>query len=513
MTHLNNIASEKPLVSVIINCFNGEKYLREALDSVITQTYKNWEIIFWDNQSTDKSAEIFKSYKDSRLKYYCASSHANILYEARNYALQKANGDFIAFLDVDDWWLPNKLEKQIPLFDDPDVGLVYGNLWRLFEKKNKKKFMSKGDLIDENFLKRIHKANIETVKVRSPLFCETIDGICQKCYGRDLARGILVNMGEAVGIQAAQSIGEPGTQLTMRTFHIGGAVTQTTVQSNIISNYDAKIKIQNNFTVINSEGQLIVMSRNCKVIFLDVKTKKEKSSNHIPYGAKLLIKDGKKVKPEDLVASWDPYTIPIISEKNGIVEYEDVIDGFSSREIVDPLTGITHRSIIDWKLNPKSKDLKPQIKLVDQKGNVVKTTKNKEVKYFLPIDAVLNVSKGIKISAGTVIARIPKETSLSKDITGGLPRVADLFEARKPKDHGILNAIDGVVKWGKDYKAKRAIVVEPVDKKQEEKNKLKNYENILIDIKISKNKHLNSHSGRISTHSRMITFMDLQSKY
>ena len=154
MTHLNNIASEKPLVSVIINCFNGEKYLREALDSVITQTYKNWEIIFWDNQSTDKSAEIFKSYKDNRLKYYYASSHADILYEARNYALKKANGDFIAFLDVDDWWLPNKLEKQIPLFNDPDVGLVYGNLWRLFEKKNKKeiyrkKILPTGMILDE----------------------------------------------------------------------------------------------------------------------------------------------------------------------------------------------------------------------------------------------------------------------------------------------------------------------------------------------------------------------------
>ena len=143
MTLLNNIESEKPLVSVIINCFNGEKYLRETLDSVVTQTYKNWEIIFWDNQSTDKSAEIYKSYKDSRLKYYYASSHADILYEARNYALKKTNGDFIAFLDVDDWWLPNKLEKQIPLFDDPDVGLVYGNLWRLFEKKNKKKIYRK----------------------------------------------------------------------------------------------------------------------------------------------------------------------------------------------------------------------------------------------------------------------------------------------------------------------------------------------------------------------------------
>ena len=139
MALLNNIESEKPLVSVIINCFNGEKYLREALDSVVTQTYKNWEIIFWDNQSTDKSAEIFKSYKDSRLKYYCASSHADILYEARNYALKKTNGDFIAFLDVDDWWLPNKLEKQIPLFSDPEVGVVYGNFYNFYEKQNKTK--------------------------------------------------------------------------------------------------------------------------------------------------------------------------------------------------------------------------------------------------------------------------------------------------------------------------------------------------------------------------------------
>ena len=332
------------------------------------------------------------------------------------------------------------------------------------DKKTKKKILSKGDLLDEKSLKLIHDANIETVKVRTPLFCETIDGICQKCYGRDLARGIIVNMGEAVGIQAAQSIGEPGTQLTMRTFHIGGAATQATVQSSVISNYNAKIKIQNNSTVKNSEDQLIVMSRNCKVLFIDVNTGKEKSSNHIPYGAKLFIEDGKKVKPEDVVASWDPYTIPIISESDGIIEYEDVIDGFSSRETIDASTGISHRSIIDWKLNPKSKDLKPQIKLVDEKGNTIKNKKSKEAKYYLPIEAVLSVSKGTKISAGTVIARIPRETSKSRDITGGLPRVADLFEARKPKDHGILCGNDGIVKWGKDYKAKRAIVVVSPDK-------------------------------------------------
>ena len=337
------------------------------------------------------------------------------------------------------------------------------------EKTSKKKILSKGDVLDEKSIKQIYDANIETVKVRSPLFCETIDGVSQKCYGRDLARGIIVNMGEAVGIQAAQSIGEPGTQLTMRTFHIGGAATQATVQSSIVSNHNAKIKIQNNSTVKNSEGQLIVMSRNCKVLFLDSSTNKEKSYNHIPYGAKLFVDDGKKVKPEDVIASWDPYTIPIISEKNGIVEYEDVLDGFTSRETVDASTGISHRAIIDWKLNPKSKDLKPQIKLVDEKGKIIKTAKNKEAKYFLPIEAVLSVAKGTKITAGTVIARIPRETSKSKDITGGLPRVADLFEARKPKDHGILCATDGVVKWGKDYKAKRAIIVEPTDKKEPEK--------------------------------------------
>ena len=337
------------------------------------------------------------------------------------------------------------------------------------EKTSKKKILSKGDVLDEKSIKQIYDANIETVKVRSPLFCETIDGVCQKCYGRDLARGIIVNMGEAVGIQAAQSIGEPGTQLTMRTFHRGGAATQATVQSSIVSNHNAKIKIQNNSTVKNSEGQLIVMSRNCKVLFLDSSTNKEKSYNHIPYGAKLFVDDGKKVKPEDVIASWDPYTIPIISEKNGIVEYEDVLDGFTSRETVDASTGISHRAIIDWKLNPKSKDLKPQIKLVDEKGKIIKTAKNKEAKYFLPIEAVLSVAKGTKITAGTVIARIPRETSKSKDITGGLPRVADLFEARKPKDHGILCATDGVVKWGKDYKAKRAIIVEPTDKKEPEK--------------------------------------------
>ena len=354
------------------------------------------------------------------------------------------------------------------------------------EKKTKTKILSSGDLIDEKRVQEIHDANIESLKIRSPLLCETVNGICQKCYGRDLARGTIVNLGEAVGIQAAQSIGEPGTQLTMRTFHIGGAVSQAVVQSNITSNYNAKIKIINKKTVKNGEGQLIIMSRNCQISFLDIKTNKEKYSNNVPYGAKLYVEDGKKVKSNDLIASWDPYTIPIISEIAGIVEYEDIVDGFSSRESIDSSTGISHRSIIDWKVNPKSKDLKPQIKLVDQKGKVLKFLKGSEARYLLPIDAVLSVTKENKISAGTILARIPRESSKSKDITGGLPRVAELFEARKPKDHGLLCAIDGVVKWGKDYKAKRAIIIEPVDKDQKEKIYF-----------VPKGKHINVNEGDV----------------
>ena len=354
------------------------------------------------------------------------------------------------------------------------------------EKKTKTKILSSGDLIDEKRVQEIHDANIESLKIRSPLLCETVNGICQKCYGRDLARGTIVNLGEAVGIQAAQSIGEPGTQLTMRTFHIGGAVSQAVVQSNITSNYNAKIKIINKKTVKNGEGQLIIMSRNCQISFLDIKTNKEKYSNNVPYGAKLHTEDGKKVKSNDLIASWDPYTIPIISEIAGIVEYEDIVDGFSSRESIDSSTGISHRSIIDWKVNPKSKDLKPQIKLVDQKGKVLEFSKGGEARHLLPIDAVLSVTKENKISAGTILARIPRESSKSKDITGGLPRVAELFEARKPKDHGLLCAIDGVVKWGKDYKAKRAIIIEPVDKDQKEKIYF-----------VPKGKHINVNEGDV----------------
>ena len=354
------------------------------------------------------------------------------------------------------------------------------------EKKTKTKILSSGDLIDEKRVQEIHDANIESLKIRSPLLCETINGICQKCYGRDLARGTIVNLGEAVGIIAAQSIGEPGTQLTMRTFHIGGAVSQAVVQSNITSNYNAKIKIINKKTVKNGEGQLINMSRNCKISFLDIKTNKEKYNNNVPYGAKLFVEDGKKVKSNDLIASWDPYTIPIISEIAGIVEYEDIVDGFSSRESIDSSTGISHRSIIDWKVNPKSKDLKPQIKLVDQKGKVLKFSKGSEARHLLPIDAVLSVTKENKISAGTILARIPRESSKSKDITGGLPRVAELFEARKPKDHGLLCAIDGVVKWGKDYKAKRAIIIEPVDKDQKE-----------MTYFVPKGKHINVNEGDV----------------
>ena len=363
--------------------------------------------------------------------------------------------------------------------------IVAEDLFNL-KKKTKRKILSACDLVDEEAVQDIYDANIESVNIRSPFLCETVNGVCQKCYGRDLARGTLVNMGEAVGIIAAQSIGEPGTQLTMRTFHIGGAVSQAVVQSNITSNYNAKIKIVNKKTVKNSEGQLIIMSRNCKISFLDIKTNKEKYNNNVPYGAKLYFADNVKVKTGDLIASWDPYTIPIISEIAGIVDYEDIVDGFSARESIDSSTGISHRSIIDWKLNIKSKDLKPQIKLVDGKGKVLKLSKSTEARHLLPIDAVLSVPKGDKISAGAILARIPRESSRSKDITGGLPRVAELFEARKPKDYGLLCAINGVVKWGKDYKAKRAIVIEPIDKNEKE-----------IIYFVPKGRHINVNEGDV----------------
>jgi DNA-directed RNA polymerase subunit beta' len=317
-----------------------------------------------------------------------------------------------------------------------------------------------GGMIEEKEIEVIEQAGLESVNIRSVLTCESRGGACAKCYGRDLARGTVVNVGEAVGVIAAQSIGEPGTQLTMRTFHIGGAVQHGGEQSSIEAAYDAKVEVKNRSIVVNSEGIPIIMGRNCEIVLID-ENQRERARHRVPYGAKLLADQGKDVKKGDRLAEWDPYTLPIITERTGIANYVDLNEGMSLREIVDEATGISNKVVIDWKQQPRSADLKPCITLCDAKGKVLKLANGLDAVYLMSVDAILNVEHGARAKAGDVIARIPRESSKTRDITGGLPRVAELFEARKPKDHAIISEVDGRVEFGKDYKTKRRIVVVP----------------------------------------------------
>jgi DNA-directed RNA polymerase subunit beta' len=319
-----------------------------------------------------------------------------------------------------------------------------------------------GKLIDESLVEQIEAAGIEIVGIRSVLTCETETGICGACYGRDLARGTKVNAGEAVGVIAAQSIGEPGTQLTMRTFHIGGAAQRGAEQSSIESAFEAKVQLVNRTVVTNSSGQVIVMSRNCEMVLTDA-TGREKARHRIPYGAKLLADDGTAVTKGTKLAEWDPYTLPILTEREGIAHYVDMIEGLSMREVLDEATGITSKVVVDWKQQPRGSDLRPRITLRDEAGEVVQLGNGLEARYFMSVDAILQIENGAKVNAGDVLARIPRESSKTRDITGGLPRVAELFEARRPKDHAIISDIDGRVEFGKDYKSKRRILVVPED--------------------------------------------------
>ncbi len=317
-----------------------------------------------------------------------------------------------------------------------------------------------GGMIEEKEIEVIEQAGLESVSIRSVLTCESRGGACAKCYGRDLARGTLVNVGEAVGVIAAQSIGEPGTQLTMRTFHIGGAVQHGGEQSSIEAAYDAKVEIKNRSIVVNSEGIPIIMGRNCEIVLID-ENQRARARHRVPYGARLLADQGKDVKKGDRLAEWDPYTLPIITERAGIANYVDLNEGMSLREIVDEATGIANKVVIDWKQQPRSADLKPCITMCDAKGKLLKLANGMDAVYLMSVDAILNVEHGARAKAGDVIARIPRESSKTRDITGGLPRVAELFEARKPKDHAIISEVDGRVEFGKDYKTKRRIVVVP----------------------------------------------------
>jgi DNA-directed RNA polymerase subunit beta' len=319
-----------------------------------------------------------------------------------------------------------------------------------------------GAIIDQDAVDAIERAGIDAARIRSVLTCDSKAGVCAACYGRDLARGTAVNIGEAVGVIAAQSIGEPGTQLTMRTFHIGGAVQRGAEQSSAESALDGTIKINNRNVVINSDGVPIVMGRNCEIVLLD-EAERERARHRLPYGAKLLVDRDVKVKKGDRLAEWDPYTIPIITEKEGVAHYVDLIEGVSMRETVDEATGISSKVVIDWRQQPKGADLKPRVTLRDEQGEVLTLANGLEARYFMSVDAILSVDNGAPVKAGDVLARIPRETSKTRDITGGLPRVAELFEARKPKDFAIISEGDGRVEFGKDYKTKRRIIVRPED--------------------------------------------------
>jgi len=340
----------------------------------------------------------------------------------------------------------------------------------ILDPKSGEVIVKQDTLLEEQEVEKISTAGVQEVRIRSVLTCETVNGVCRKCYGRDLARGTPVNLGEAVGVIAAQSIGEPGTQLTMRTFHIGGAA-QFAEQSFIESNFEGTVKIKNREVVKNSDGELMVMSRNLSVIVVD-QDGTERAVHRIPYGGRLKVDEGETIRRGQRIGEWDPYTRPILTEADGTVEYEDLIDGQSLSESIDEATGIAKRQVIDWRAagSRGAPDLRPAIVIKGAEGALAKLTRVRrggEARYTLPVDAILQVDPGSKVAAGDVLARVPTEAAKTRDITGGLPRVAELFEARRPKEAAIIAEQSGTIRFGKDYKNKYRITIEPNDPKLE----------------------------------------------
>lgn len=311
-------------------------------------------------------------------------------------------------------------------------------------------------LIDEDLVAKIEEAGIERVKIRSVLTCKSKRGICALCYGRDLARGHLVNLGEAVGVIAAQSIGEPGTQLTMRTFHIGGTASRRAEQTALEARFDGTLKFINLITVDNADGFPVVMNRKGEVAVVD-ETGRERERYSVVYGACLTRQEGEAVKGGEMLAEWDPYTVPIITEVAGVIHYGDIAEGVTMEEQVDEVTGLSRKVVIE----AKSAEKRPRITLKGEDGKTVKLPNGAQARYMLPVGANISVEEGTPIHAGAILAKIPRETTKTKDITGGLPRVAELFEARKPKEVAVISEIDGVVSFGKDSKGKRKIIVTP----------------------------------------------------
>jgi len=337
--------------------------------------------------------------------------------------------------------------------------------------------VAKGELIDAMMADKIDEAGLQTARIRSPLTCEAEEGVCALCYGRDLARGTIVNTGEAVGIIAAQSIGEPGTQLTMRTFHIGG-VAQGGQQSFLEANQSGVIDFENPQTLKNAQGDMLVMGRNMKLRILD-ENGDELASHKLGYGTKLFVAEGAKVERGDKLFEWDPYTLPIIAEKAGVAKHVDLANGVAVREETDDATGMTQKIVIDWRAAAKGSELKPEIILAGDDGEPVRNEAGNPITYPMSVDAILSVEDGQEVKAGDVVARIPREGAKTKDITGGLPRVAELFEARRPKDHAIIAEVDGYVRFGRDYKNKRRISIEPADESLD-----------LVEYMVPKGKHI-----------------------
>jgi DNA-directed RNA polymerase subunit beta' len=321
--------------------------------------------------------------------------------------------------------------------------------------------VARGELIDERKADLVDQAGVASARIRSPLTCEAEEGVCAQCYGRDLARGTLVNQGEAVGIIAAQSIGEPGTQLTMRTFHIGG-IAQGGQQSFLEASQEGKVEFRNANLLENVGGEQVVMGRSMQIAIID-EAGQERAAHKVSYGAKVHVKDGQSVKRGAKLFEWDPYTLPIIAEKAGVARFVDLISGISVREDTDDATGMTQRIVSDWRSAPKGSDLKPEVIIMDAQGEPVRNEAGNPISYPMSVDAILSVEDGQDIRPGDVVARIPREGAKTKDITGGLPRVAELFEARRPKDNAIIAESDGYVRFGKDYKNKRRITLEPLD--------------------------------------------------
>jgi DNA-directed RNA polymerase subunit beta' len=317
-----------------------------------------------------------------------------------------------------------------------------------------------GTLLDEKWVMKLEEATVDSVFVRSPITCESRYGICAACYGRDLARGHRVNIGEAVGVIAAQSIGEPGTQLTMRTFHIGGAASRATAANNVQVKMAGKVKLHNIKLVQHHSGKFVAVSRSGEFAVVD-EHGRERERYKIPYGAELSVADGSRVNAGQIVANWDPHSHPVITEVGGKIKFADMVDGVTMNRQTDDMTGLSSIVVTDPKQRGTSgKELKPMIKLVDDHGDdVFLAGTNMPAQYFLPPDAVINFEDGARVKIGDVIARIPQETSKTRDITGGLPRVADLFEARRPKDPSILAETSGIVSFGKETKGKRRLII------------------------------------------------------